>query len=94
MAVLTRSSQGTPTPVRNRQNFPLGSIDTVELIRGITRMVKRETNLGVQELNVFVEDGKFVLEGHCMTFYTKQLAQQAAMSLLGVTELVNRIRVI
>jgi osmotically-inducible protein OsmY len=67
--------------------------DTSELIAKIKRMIRRETNLGVQEMRVSMEGGKVVLSGHCRTFYTKQLAQQAAMTVIGTDELVNEIRV-
>ena len=67
--------------------------DMEELIVEIKRLIRRETNLGVQEMRVTMEDGKIVLSGHCRTFYTKQLAQQAAMEVIGTDELVNEIRV-
>lgn len=93
MAVLAKSSQNNASTARNR--LPLThTVDTSELVRNISRLIKRETNLGVQEMEVFFEEGKLVLTGYCKTFYTKQLAQQAAVKLIGVTELVNRIRVV
>jgi len=64
-----------------------------EMIATIKRLIRRETNLGVQEMCVTLENGKVVLTGHCRTFYTKQLAQQAAMKVIGTDELVNEIRV-
>ena len=64
-----------------------------ELLSKIKRLIRRETNLGVQEMRVTLENGKVVLSGHCRTFYTKQLAQQAAMKVIETDELVNDIRV-
>ena len=64
-----------------------------ELITEIKRLIRHETNLGVQEMRVALKDGKVILSGHCRTFYTKQLAQQAAMKVIGTDELVNDIRV-
>ena len=64
-----------------------------ELIIEIEQMIHTTTNLGVQEMCVTLEDGKVVLSGHCRTFYTKKLAQHAAMKVLGTDELVNDIRV-
>ena len=72
---------------------PVFESDSKELIMEIKRMIRRETNRGVQEMRVTLEDGKVVLYGYCRTFYTKQLAQQAAMKVLGADELVNEIRV-
>lgn len=67
---------------------------SVELVRRLSRLIRRETNLGVQDMSVHYENGKVILAGYCRTFYTKQLAQQAAMSVLGGAELVNNIRVV
>ena len=74
----------------------LGSVfesEVDELVAKIKRLIRRETNLGVKEMCVTLENGKVVLSGHCRTFYTKQLAQQAAMKVIGTDELVNDIRV-
>jgi len=79
-----------------KQHTPFESVfesDLKELITEIKRMIRRETNRGVQEMQVAMENGKVVLSGYCRTFYTKQLAQQAAMKVLGTDELVNEIRV-
>jgi hypothetical protein len=67
--------------------------DTSELIRQIYRMVKQATNSGIQEMNVFLENGKMVLTGDCLTFYTKQLAQEAVLKVADNIDLVNRIHV-
>ncbi len=64
-----------------------------ELIRNITRHIKRQTNFGVQEMRVFLENDTVILVGYCHTFYTKQLAQEAALKLIGDVPLENRIRV-
>lgn len=64
-----------------------------ELIRKISRLIKRQTNLGVQDMRVFIENGTVILAGYCRTFYTKQLAQEAALQLIGDVGLENRIRV-
>lgn len=76
--------------------FDNGIDETVpeDLIRRITRLIKRETSLGVQEMKVVFENGRLVLSGYCRTFYTKQLAQQAVMTVIGDVELVNDIRVV
>lgn len=59
----------------------------------IARVVRRRTAGSVQNLRVEVcRDGVF-LDGECDTFYTKQLAQQAAMDLADEKQLLNRIEV-
>ena len=64
-----------------------------ELIKEIKRLIGQETNLNVKEMRVSLENGRVILSGYCRTFYTKQLAQQAAMKVIGTDELVNEIRV-
>ena len=44
-----------------------------------------------RNLHVRVFDGVVVLEGQCATFYTKQLAQHAAMGILDDEHLENAI---
>jgi osmotically-inducible protein OsmY len=67
--------------------------ETSELIRQILHLIKQETNLGVQEINVFLENGKLVLTGFCHSFYTKQLAQEAVLKVIDDIDLVNQIYV-
>ena len=74
--------------------IPIEDIDTDELVRRVSRMIRRETNLGIQEMKVGFEEQKLVISGYCRTFYTKQLAQQAVLAEIGEVELVNRIRVV
>jgi len=52
-----------------------------------------ESRLGgrVQELAIRIKDNTIVLEGHCATFYTKQLAQHAALGVLEDEQLENAI---
>ena len=52
-----------------------------------------ESRLGgrVRSLNVRVFEGIVILEGECATFYTKQLAQHAAMGILEDEHLENAI---
>lgn len=71
-----------------------GRLDrTGELIGRIFKAIHRATSQGVRELKVAWDDDQLVLSGHCRTFYTKQIAQKAAMKLLGDTMLRNDIHV-
>lgn len=96
MPVLLESRKSSPV-VRNSipptTAPPLEDVDTDELIRKITRQIKRKTNFGVQEMAVTFQDGKMILTGYCRTFFTKQLAQEAALKFVGECVLVNKIRV-
>ncbi|MDR0706036.1 MAG: BON domain-containing protein [Planctomycetaceae bacterium] len=75
-------------------NYEISKIaETPELIRNVLHLIKQETNLGVQEINVFLENGKLVLTGFCRSFYTKQRAQAAVLKIIDDIDVVNRIYV-
>jgi osmotically-inducible protein OsmY len=60
----------------------------------IARVVKRRTAGSVQNLRVEVRRDGVFLDGQCASFYTKQLAQQAAMDLANEQQLTNNIEVL
>ena len=64
-----------------------------ELVASIERAVQDETDWGVVDLTVEVSPQGVLLRGRCDTFYTKQLAQHAAMRIPGGDRLVNSIEV-
>ena len=78
-------------PVRDRETRDAARSD--RLAARIARVVKRRTAGSVQNLRVEVRRDGVFLDGHCETFYTKQLAQQAAMDLADEKPLTNRIEV-
>ena len=47
----------------------------------------------VADLHLQVHDGRLVLQGRCASYYAKQLAQHAAMTLTGMPIASNRIEV-
>ncbi len=59
-----------------------------EIIRG---RIRRRIGDRVHELDVAVDDASVVLRGRCATFYTKQLAQHAALGVLNHEQLDNQI---
>ncbi len=69
------------------------SADQEKLASRIERHVRRQTNDKVRELRVEVLHDRILLKGRCGTFYCKQLAQHAAMSLTDGERLVNQIDV-
>jgi hypothetical protein len=93
MPVSSKPSHSANTETFAANPITCKTADIPELIRQIFCIVKRKTNLGVQEMNVFFENGKWVLTGYCRTFYTKQLAQEAVLKVIGDVELINRIYV-
>lgn len=84
-------------PTSPRRNFVAVLPDTTEeaekLAASIERAVQRETGRGIADLIVEVSPQGILLRGRCTTYYTKQLAQHAAMSLPGGDRLVNSIEV-
>jgi len=64
-----------------------------ELATSIEQAVQRETGRGVADLTVEVSSQGILLRGRCTTYYTKQLAQHAAMSIPGGDRLINSIEV-
>ena len=64
-----------------------------ELATSIEQAVQRETGRGVDDLTVEVSPQGILLKGRCTTYYTKQLAQHAAMSVPGGDRLINSIEV-
>ena len=64
-----------------------------ELAVRVEQAVWRETGAGVRDLLVEVHRDRVFLLGKCSTFYIKQKAQHAAMSVSGTGQLTNRIEV-
>jgi hypothetical protein len=60
----------------------------------IERAVRRETDWAVEDLTVEVNSQGILLRGRCDTYYTKQLAQHAAMRIPGGDRLINSIEVV
>jgi hypothetical protein len=63
------------------------------LAASIERAVQRETDSGVADLTVEVCPEGIRLRGRCETYYTKQLAQHAAMQVRREDHLINCIEV-
>jgi osmotically-inducible protein OsmY len=59
----------------------------------VKRSVRRFAGGGVKSLEVQVDDETIRLGGRCVSFYCKQLAQQAAMRICGDRQVVNQIEV-
>lgn len=59
----------------------------------IARVVERRTSRTIHNLHVEVRRDGVFLDGQCDCFYSKQLAQQAAMGLADDKQLTNRIKV-
>ena len=64
-----------------------------ELAVQIEEAIWRETGGGVRDLLVEIHRDRVFLWGRCSTFYTKQKAQHAAMTISRTGQLTNRIEV-
>jgi osmotically-inducible protein OsmY len=59
----------------------------------VERAVQQETGGAVRNLSVEITREGVLLRGRCTTYYCKQLAQHAAMSVPGGEHLINEIQV-
>ncbi|MGD0896616.1 MAG: BON domain-containing protein [Thermoguttaceae bacterium] len=64
-----------------------------ELANSIEQAVHRETDGAVRNLSVEIGREEILLRGSCPNYYTKQLAQHAAMTVPGGKRLSNCIEV-
>ena len=63
------------------------------LSASIERVVQQQTGNGIAHLAVVIEDGGVFLHGSCSSYYHKQLAQHAAMTVPSGLTLTNCIEV-
>ncbi|MBN2217452.1 MAG: BON domain-containing protein [Pirellulales bacterium] len=89
----TRSDQIRPVFGADDHPLPETLAEAERLAASIEQAVRRETSGGVRNLRVEIDDDGVRLEGHCETYYCKQLAQQAAMVISGDDRLTNQIEV-
>jgi hypothetical protein len=81
-----RSSIDLPAPL------PI-TAETEKLTARIERAVRRGTSDKVRDLRVEICRDGIHLRGRCGTYYCKQLAQTAAMAIVGKEPLINQIEV-
>ncbi|QDU54394.1 BON domain-containing protein [Aeoliella mucimassa] len=66
---------------------------TCDLSRAVRDRIHQQLGVRVYDLEVEVSPESVVLSGRCSTFYTKQLAQHAALDVIESRSLDNRIQV-
>jgi osmotically-inducible protein OsmY len=74
--------------------LPRTLAEAERLAASIERAVCRETGGGVRDLHVEVNRRGVLLTGRCRTYYTKQKAQHAAMTVSCESQLTNEIEVV
>jgi len=65
----------------------------LELATHIISRIESRLPGRIRHLTVFTTENAVVLTGECCTFYTKQVAQHAAMGVLEYEQLINNIDV-
>ena len=63
------------------------------LIVAIRQRIESRLGQRIRGLTIRIANNRVVLEGHCATYYTKQLAQHAALGILEDGQLKNEITV-
>lgn len=91
MEDLPTEASVAPAPVRAKPHEPVAGAEL--LAARIERAVQQETSRGVRNLSVEVSREGVLLKGFCSTYYCKQLAQHAAMSISGSAAVINSIEV-
>lgn len=59
----------------------------------VTRAIGSHPHLARHEFQCHAEDGRVVLRGTVGTFFQKQMAQEAARRVDGVTRIINQLEV-
>jgi hypothetical protein len=101
-AISTESTSDVPLDVNllpNVNAVPFARPDSIDdrdtrhlaLEMNVRRRIESRLLGRIRNLRVRSSDGLVVLEGECTTFYTKQLAQHAAMGVLEDEQLENDI---
>jgi osmotically-inducible protein OsmY len=80
----------TPPAVRSAERI---SAEQEKLALRVERHIRLQTNDKIRELRIEIHRTGVLLHGRCGTFYCKQVAQQAAMNLIGDRPLINQIEV-
>ena len=70
-----------------------GEQHNLELAQRILQRIAAQLPGRIRQLTVYTTENAVVLAGQCSTFYSKQLAQHAAMGVLEYEQLINNIEV-
>ncbi|MCA9229778.1 MAG: hypothetical protein KDA57_03945 [Planctomycetales bacterium] len=93
---------GITYAVAERNNLRRSSLDASALISEthaeqladcILQRIESRLPCRIRDLKVYVSENAVVLEGLCSTYYSKQIAQHAAMGVLEYERLINNIEV-
>jgi osmotically-inducible protein OsmY len=82
-----------PIPSYAGQSLPETVAEAEKLAAKIERAVWRKTSGRIRNLRVQINRQGVLLTGRCDTYYAKQMAQHAAMSVHKTLQLTNQIEV-
>jgi hypothetical protein len=95
MSRLSFDASAVRAPGGMRRSPLLETLSEAEkLAASIERVVRRETSGAVRDLHVEVNREGILLTGRCSTYYAKQMAQHAAMTVPAGGQLTNLIEVV
>ncbi len=83
-----------PPTCRRHSAIDESQFETECLAAKIEQIVWHATAAAVKNLRVQIHEDQVTLTGRCRTYYTKQIAQHAAMETAVGCEVVNQIAVI
>ena len=82
-----------PLDCRRQSAVDEPQFDLERLAAKIEQTVWHATAAGVKSLRVELCESEVILSGRCRTYYTKQIAQHAAMEAATGWNVINRIQV-
>ncbi len=87
------AAQSPASPVGTLSNALMKTAECRALAERIARDVRESTGQSIRQLCVEVDVDRVRLSGNCSTFYSKQLAQHAAIDGAGQRSISNEIEV-
>ncbi len=79
------------TRIERNPSATCPQLDVAPLADRIRQRIERRLTGRIRNLHVHVSENAIVLSGQCNTFYTKQLAQHAAMGVMEYERLINNL---
>jgi osmotically-inducible protein OsmY len=89
-----RSVDAVASPAADRAQNNALPAEAERIAASIERAVRSQTNGAIRDLHVEVNREGVVLSGRCSTYYSKQMAQHAAMATPAGGQILNQIDVV
>lgn len=92
-SVFAVARSSVSTLLVSEQNASSPITDNEELATRILTRIESRLPRRIRQLTVYASEHSVIIDGQCNTYYTKQMAQHAAMGVLNYERLINRIDV-